>query len=89
MNLHVRWSLKPRSKIRPTAYAPAYSPKTEVVLDPNATRARRTDSAVVEFAGAEKVWKVVDGQAVEQAVQVGRRSDHEMGNPAAGSSQVT
>lgn len=45
----------------------------EVVLDPAARSIVVPRSAVVEFAGAEKVWKVVDGQAREQEVRTGQR----------------
>lgn len=33
-------------------------------------------SAVVEFAGTRKVWKVVDGLAVEQSVETGARQEN-------------
>lgn len=45
----------------------------EVVLDPEARSIVVPRSAVVEFAGAEKVWKVVDGTAREQEVHTGLR----------------
>lgn len=32
-------------------------------------------TAVTEFAGVEKVWKVVDGRATEQIIETGRRDD--------------
>jgi len=32
-------------------------------------------TAVIEFAGVEKVWKVVDGRAMEQIIETGRRDD--------------
>jgi RND family efflux transporter MFP subunit len=60
----------PDGKLRPGLFAEA-----ELVLDPEATALVVPPSAVVEFAGTEKVWKVVDGMAVEQTVQVGRRTD--------------
>ena len=47
-----------------------------VVLDASARAIAVPASAIIEFAGAEKVWKVVDGQASEQIVITGkRRSD--------------
>lgn len=49
--------------------------EAEVILDPTATAVVVPNSAVVQFAGIEKVWKVVDGAAVEQAVVTGRRAD--------------
>lgn len=47
--------------------------EAEVVLDPAATSIVVPASSLVEFAGAEKVWKVVDGAAQEQIVQTGQR----------------
>jgi RND family efflux transporter MFP subunit len=47
--------------------------EAEVVLDPAATSIVVPASSLVEFAGAEKVWKVVDGAAREQIVQTGQR----------------
>ena len=47
--------------------------EAEVVLDPDAEVLVVPASAVVEFAGAEKVWKVVDGRAAEQEVLTGGR----------------
>ena len=48
--------------------------EAEVVVDPAAQSLVVPASAIVEFAGAEKVWKVVDGKAVEQIVLTSRRS---------------
>jgi membrane fusion protein, multidrug efflux system len=45
----------------------------EVVLDSAARALVVPQSAVIEFAGAEKVWKVSDGTAREQEVRTGRR----------------
>jgi RND family efflux transporter MFP subunit len=45
----------------------------EVVLDPEARSLVVPRSAVLEFAGAEKVWKVFDGTAHEQEVRTGKR----------------
>lgn len=45
----------------------------EVVVDPAARSLVIPKSAVIEFAGAEKVWKVVAGQAEEKVVRTSRR----------------
>jgi multidrug efflux pump subunit AcrA (membrane-fusion protein) len=51
--------------------------EADVVLDPQQTAIVVPETAIVEFAGAEKVWTVVDGLCVEQAVQTGdRRGSH-------------
>lgn len=47
--------------------------EAEIVIDPSARSIVVPASAVVEFAGAEKVWKVVDGVATEQEVLTGQR----------------
>jgi RND family efflux transporter MFP subunit len=47
----------------------------EVVVDPVAKSLIVPKSAVMEFAGSEKVWKVVDGQAREQVVRTSRRGE--------------
>ncbi len=49
--------------------------EAEVVLDDKAQAIAVLASAVVEFAGAEKVWKVVDGITQEQIVETGQRRD--------------
>jgi RND family efflux transporter MFP subunit len=49
--------------------------EAEVMLDSQAEALVVPPSAVVEFAGAEKVWKVVDSVASEQPVLVGRRTE--------------
>lgn len=49
--------------------------EAEVVVDPEARAILVPRSALVEFAGAEKVWKVVDSMAQEQPVQTARRRD--------------
>ncbi|QDU80620.1 Multidrug resistance protein MdtA precursor [Polystyrenella longa] len=46
-----------------------------VVTDEEATAIVVPSSALVEFAGSEKVWKVVDGAAEEQQVLTGERRD--------------
>lgn len=48
----------------------------EVILDRTRRVIALPQTAVVEFAGTQKVWKVVDGKAVEQPVETGiRRED--------------
>ncbi|MFV0442727.1 MAG: efflux RND transporter periplasmic adaptor subunit [Planctomycetaceae bacterium] len=50
--------------------------EADVVLDPEQTALVVRSSVLSEFAGMEKVWKVVDGKSVEQRVQIGgRRGD--------------
>jgi len=47
----------------------------EVVVDPAAQSLVIPTSAIMEFAGAEKVWKLVDGVAKEQVVQTARHGE--------------
>ncbi len=48
----------------------------EVVLDQSRRAIAVPRSAIVEFAGTQKVWKVVDGRAVEQPIEMGvKRGD--------------
>jgi len=49
--------------------------EAEVVVDPAAQALVVPQSAIVEFAGVEKVWKLVDGVAQEQPVRTSRRAD--------------
>jgi RND family efflux transporter MFP subunit len=49
--------------------------EAEVVLDPTAVAITVPPEAVTEFAGVEKVWKVVDGQSREQVVRTGQRRE--------------
>jgi RND family efflux transporter MFP subunit len=49
--------------------------EAQVTLDAEATAIVLPESAVIEFAGVEKVWKVVDGSALEQVVLTGERRD--------------
>lgn len=49
--------------------------EARIVTDETATDLVVPESAVVEFAGAEKVWKVVDGTSREQQVLVGERRE--------------
>jgi RND family efflux transporter MFP subunit len=47
--------------------------EAEVVVDPSTQVIAIPPSAITEFAGAEKVWKLVDGTAHEQVVETARR----------------
>ncbi|MEZ6031764.1 MAG: efflux RND transporter periplasmic adaptor subunit [Planctomycetaceae bacterium] len=47
--------------------------EARVVIDPEATAIVIPPAALIEFAGAEKVWKVVDGETQEQPVLTGER----------------
>jgi RND family efflux transporter MFP subunit len=49
--------------------------EAEVVLDPEARALVVPASAVAEFAGVDKVWKVVNGLTEEQVVRTGQRRD--------------
>ncbi len=57
----------PTSDLRPGLFAEA-----DVILEPDATSVVVPRSAVVRFAGVEKVWRVENGLAREVLVQVGR-----------------
>jgi RND family efflux transporter MFP subunit len=50
--------------------------EAEVVVDPAAQSLVVPHVAILEFAGAEKVWKLVDGVAKEQIVQTARHGEH-------------
>ncbi|QDV41153.1 Multidrug resistance protein MdtA precursor [Stieleria neptunia] len=50
--------------------------EAEVVIDPDAKAIVLPESAVVEFAGNQKVWKVVDGVAAEQTVTTSESRDN-------------
>jgi multidrug efflux pump subunit AcrA (membrane-fusion protein) len=52
--------------------------EAEVIVDPAAEAIVVPRSALTEFAGAEKVWKLVDGIAKEHVVQTARRTDREV-----------
>jgi membrane fusion protein, multidrug efflux system len=52
--------------------------EAEVVVDPNARALAIPASAIAEFAGAEKVWKIEGGVAHEQLVETNHRSDDEI-----------
>lgn len=47
--------------------------EARIVIDENATAIVIPHSALIEFAGAEKVWKIVDGESQEQEVLTGER----------------
>lgn len=47
--------------------------EARIVIDPAATAIVIPRSALIEFAGAEKVWKVVEGESQEQEVLTGER----------------
>ena len=49
--------------------------EAEVVVDPAAQSLVIPRAAILEFAGAEKVWKIIDGMAKEQIVRTARHSD--------------
>ncbi len=49
--------------------------EAEVIVDPDARAIAVPESAVAEFAGVEKVWKLVDGVTQEQVVLTGSRRD--------------
>jgi RND family efflux transporter MFP subunit len=52
--------------------------EAEVVVDPAAKAVVIPRSAISEFAGAEKVWKITDGVAREQVVQTAHRGGDEI-----------
>ncbi len=52
--------------------------EAEIVIDTEATAIVIPQSALVEFAGTEKVWKVVDGKCTEQVVLAGERRESEI-----------
>src|SRR5262245_53654960 len=49
--------------------------EAEVIVDPAAQSLVIPSKAILEFAGAEKVWKIIDGTAKEQVVRTARHSD--------------
>ncbi len=56
-------------ELRPGLFAEA-----EITIDPEAKAIAIAAGSLIEFAGAQKVWKVVDGTAKEQPVRPGRRT---------------
>ncbi len=49
--------------------------EAQIVLDPDHQELRIPASAISQFAGAEKVWKVVDGISIQHEVIVGPERD--------------
>ena len=49
--------------------------EAEVIVDPAAQSIVVPRTAILEFAGAEKVWKIVNSMAKEQVVRTARHSD--------------
>ena len=49
--------------------------QAEVILDQQSTAIAVPSSALVRFAGVDKVWRVADGKVTEAVVQVGREAD--------------
>jgi RND family efflux transporter MFP subunit len=60
----------PRSRLRRGLFAEA-----DIHVDPTAQTLAVPRAAVREFAGVEKVWCVVDGEATERRVEMGRQND--------------
>ena len=56
-------------RLRPGSFA-----RAEIVVDADRTAVMVPASAVVTFAGLEKVFCVKDGKAVEKRIRTGRRS---------------
>jgi RND family efflux transporter MFP subunit len=52
--------------------------EADVVLDPAARAIAIPSSAIVEFAGVEKVWRVADGILAERVIQTGQRRGNEV-----------
>ncbi len=49
--------------------------EADVVVDPSAQAIVIPESAIVEFAGTQKVWKITDGVAGDQEILTGARRD--------------
>ena len=60
----------PELQLQPGMFAEA-----DVVVDPNVESVVVPATAIVEFAGVEKVWRVVDGEAQEAPVRTGLRRE--------------
>jgi len=60
----------PELILRPGAFASA-----DVVVDPSSQAVVVPETAVTQFAGVEKVWRVINGEAKEVAVRTGGRRD--------------
>jgi RND family efflux transporter MFP subunit len=63
----------PGAQLRSGLFAEA-----EVVLDPEARALVIPASAIVRFAGVEKVWKLTDGTCGETVVQLGRQTEDQV-----------
>ena len=55
------------------ALRPGLFAEAQLTIDPEAQAVVVAASSLVEFAGSQKVWRVVDGSAKEQMVRPGRR----------------
>jgi RND family efflux transporter MFP subunit len=60
----------PQPQLRRGLFAEA-----DIHVDPEARTLAVPRAAVREFAGVEKVWRVVDGEATEQPVEMGRQNN--------------
>ena len=60
----------PELLLRPGAFASA-----DVMVDPGSQAIVVPETAVTQFAGVEKVWRVIDGEAKEVAVRTGGRRE--------------
>ena len=49
--------------------------EADIHVDPDARTLAVPKAAIHQFAGVEKVWRVVDGEAAEQTVETGRQND--------------
>jgi membrane fusion protein (multidrug efflux system) len=49
--------------------------EAEIHVDPEARTLAVPKAAIHQFAGVEKVWRVVDGEAAERTVETGRQND--------------
>jgi RND family efflux transporter MFP subunit len=63
----------PDCKLRPGLFA-----EGDVIVEPDAKAVVVPKSSVTEFAGVEKVWRVVDGKAQEVVVETGEHRDNEV-----------
>ncbi len=64
------WVENPQLQLQAGRFAEA-----DLVLEPQATSLAVPVTSVIRFAGVDKVWKVVDGELVEQVVRLGRQAD--------------
>ena len=49
--------------------------EADIHVDPDARTLAVPKAAIHQFAGVEKVWRVVDGEAAERTVETGRQND--------------